>query len=108
MELSSCWLAGIIGSMVVSGFSPRAEFGILNSSPIGALIVDDLEAKEDTEVMARADGCASPRSLLAAITKLSACKFVTAAAGTLTACVRFDASLIAGLGPPPSWVTLVG
>ena len=52
---------GIVGSLIVSGFSPSAEFGILNSSPIGALIVDDIEATEDTEIMARADGYVEPK-----------------------------------------------
>ena len=43
--------------MVVSGFSPSGDFAILNNSPLGALIVDDLDAQNgEAEIIVRADG----------------------------------------------------
>lgn len=40
--------------MVVMGFSPPEEFTVINSSPFGALIVDDINATKP--VVVRNDG----------------------------------------------------
>mmetsp|Transcript_23760 Transcript_23760/g.65922 ORF Transcript_23760/g.65922 Transcript_23760/m.65922 type:complete len:295 (-) Transcript_23760:195-1079(-) len=42
--------------MVVVGFSPKGEFSVRNSSPLGSLVVDDLDAKDTVSVHASGMG----------------------------------------------------
>lgn len=54
-------LEGVISTMVVLGFSPKEDFDITNTSPFGALIVDDLKAdSKNYSVNIASFGCTLP------------------------------------------------
>jgi len=48
--------AGVISRMVVAGFSPPEEFEVVNSSPLGSLVLDDMDAPAGIAVKALGSG----------------------------------------------------